>query len=184
MWIMIFSLALFTHSIMTWRACRKVWIAEVAAVGLIHSNVWPAATPSDGNCAMMPRLRWRGLLWHVEVEVEMEVTSFSHLPPTICHASILSSSCFYYHPPVLYFKGQSSFSLCFSVCLFFIHITSLIWIATNESSYLGVHPEEIRVSFIIPYYLLSSLPAKNSQGNYDKEQRLFHCYYQSGVLFP
>lgn len=61
----------------TWRTWRKVRIAEVAAVGLIHCKVWPAATPSDGKCATVPWLRWRGLLWHVEVEVEMEVTLLS-----------------------------------------------------------------------------------------------------------
>ncbi|CAB1434477.1 unnamed protein product [Pleuronectes platessa] len=60
-------------------AAGEVWIAEVAAVGLIHCNVWPAATPSDGKCAMVPRLRWRGSLRCVEMEVEMEMEAPSWL---------------------------------------------------------------------------------------------------------
>lgn len=86
-----FSLApLCTKHLGTWRACRKVLIAEAAAVGLIHCNVWPAATPGDGKCAMVSWSRWRGLLWRVEVEVEMEVTSlsFSRLPPFHCNSCL------------------------------------------------------------------------------------------------
>lgn len=104
-----------------------MWIAEVAAVGLIHCNVWPAATPSDGKCAMVPRLRWKGLLWRVEVEVEMEVTSLSCLPPTIIHASILSFSFFILIllSSILRYPLASLIPLGAYLWTSFIHLTSL-----------------------------------------------------------
>lgn len=135
MWNMISHSHCFAHSIWVHdEPAGKVWIAEVAAVGLIHCNVWPAATPSDGKCAMVPRLRWRGLLWRVEVEVEMEVTSLplSRLPPTIIHASILSFSFFYSHPPVLYLKVHSC--VCPRTHFFFVGFFHSPRIADNMNS--------------------------------------------------
>lgn len=90
--------------------------------------------------------------------------SLSRLPPTIIQASKLSFSFLSFflwnsHPSVLYFKSPSRLSLLspfffagFLSLFFPSHLTSLIiWLPANKSSYLRSVPEEIRVSFIIPY---------------------------------
>lgn len=116
-------------------------------------------------CCGVWRWRWR---WRSPL-------SFSRLPPTTIHASILSFSFFILIllSSILRHPLASLLALSCSLWGSFVHLTSLtIWIRTNERSYLRSVPEEIRVSFIIPYQLLSPLPAKNSQGNYDKEPTL------------
>lgn len=105
--------------------------------------------------------------------------SLSCLPPTIIHASILSLSFYILILMSSIFKAPSCLSLSSpSLWGSFIHFTLLtIWIPANESPYLRSAQDQIRVSFLIPYSLLSPVTAKDSQGNCDKAATLFHHYH-------
>lgn len=112
------------------------------------------------------RWRWRSPLSYLHTQSFMPLYLVA---PLFFFILILLSSIL--RPP-----HASLFALTSSLWASFIHLTSLT-VPANESSYLRSVQEEITVSFIILYSLLSMLPVPISKGNWAKNHRVFYHYY-------